>query len=258
MMGNEIRVARAAARLQAKPGNEAIMRRRCARLAKIARRYGIRGRDWNGKIIYTEFRRQREMKTARCNARALPPRCRIAFSKRAEEELCAHYNSIIRERCTIPAGWIGGEIRERAGGLTLIASEYWYEYSSRAGSRYVGGAYLCGRDDGQWFAVRVPRGTTTVSEALAYMMPAAVQHAQAAGLWTARQGDIFLVEKSRGPDNTRDLPSSHHLVVLPARHGREKPHRAIAHTQHGVCHVPDTVRGFRVYGQRTVEGGAAD
>ena len=94
-----------------------------------------------------------------------------------------------------PAGWdeLNKTITDSAShpGYYLVSGEGWYEYSRRAGSYHQSATYLIGTDEGQRFAVRVPSTIDSVSAALEWLKPAAIKQAEAKGLPTKRQGDIF-------------------------------------------------------------------
>lgn len=118
----------------------------------------------------------------------------VPIQDRLRRRLVAIAAEQIRQRhLDTPAGWpdFGKTLVDRKGSLWLISGAGWYEYSKRFGSRYQEAAYLCGRDDGQLFAVRVPAPMRNVWEALEWLKPAAIRDAEARGLPVKRQGDIF-------------------------------------------------------------------
>ena len=121
---------------------------------------------------------------------------------------------IIRQRrLSTPAGWHGPEeVRDedRSQRIWLVAAEYRFEYSKRVGSYWVGGAYLVGIDDGGEWAIRVPRDTQTVREAMAWAKPAQVDKAESEGRAIRRQGDIYFVRRKQGPSNFQALDGERH------------------------------------------------
>jgi len=120
--------------------------------------------------------------------------------------------------------WDGDDARR----CWLISGEGWYEYSKRFGSRYQAAAYLCGRDEGQLFAVRVPSTVSSVGEALEWLKPSMIRKAEEQGLPVRRQGDIFF----RPVRNLAD----HELGDLAGTRHEARPRKdggmTIVHPQH--------------------------
>ncbi|WP_156039229.1 hypothetical protein [Deinococcus marmoris] len=139
----------------------------------------------------------------------------------------------------IPAGWQWNkaQVVDHAPGqqIWLVQREYRHDYSRRAGTWWVGAAYLTGIEDGQVWVERVSRHITTVAEAAAAITPAAVHRAHTEGRQVLRQGDVWLVELRRGQDNFDALPSSHTFDVV---------RRMLCHRQHGELHVPFRARAY--------------
>jgi len=153
----------------------------------------------------------------------------------------------IRERrLSTPAGW--DALRSRDIGLDydaprrlwVISAEYKYHYSNRFGDWWVGASYLCGYEDGQYFAVRLPRTVTTLAEAEAWLQPRAVKLAEAAGHAVLRQGDFYLVPQRRATDDMAALDRSHRY---------DPQARTITHDQHGTLTLPEGQR-YRAVRQR--------
>ncbi len=164
---------------------------------------------------------------------------------------------IDRRNLTTPAGWdyerkqvIDRDAKKR---LWLIHADYWYHYSRAFGSRQVGASYLCGVDEGQTFAVRVPKSVEKITDALQYLTPAAVIAAREKGYWTARQGDIFLVEKKRGENNLDALRWTRHKPVQ-----RVSGRLIVQHPQHATVFVPGSVRAVRAFQGTQVHGMGGD
>ena len=103
-------------------------------------------------------------------------------------------DEIWRRGLSTPAGWpdsVGPKVVDRENGSWLIQGKGYHEYSKRFGTWKVAAAYLCGKDDGHRFAVRVPSTCLSVATAIDWLMPAAVKKAEQLGLPVKRQGDIF-------------------------------------------------------------------
>lgn len=130
--------------------------------------------------------------------------------------------------------------RNVQGRVVLLGSSGWYEYSRKAGTWYYDVSVLSGVDEGQVWAIRVPGRCNTIADALAAIEPAAVRKARDAGRWVGRQGDIYLVELQRGPNNMRALPYSH---------AWDASARTLSHGEHSALQVPDEVRAVRAYRQ---------
>jgi hypothetical protein len=129
------------------------------------------------------------------------------------------------------------------GILALVSASGPYRYRGHQ-TYYRRVAWLAGRDDSGWWAVRVPQRCTTVQEAVAWLEPPAVRQARAAGRWTARQGDIYLVAQAHGPDRLD--------ILRDTRHTWDPAARVLAHPQHRPLVVPATVTAVRAYRQGTV------
>ncbi len=129
---------------------------------------------------------------------------------------------------------------DRSTSLWLVGVEKKYHYSNAFGDWWVQAAWLCGRDshvNGQVWAVRVPGTLGTVREALDWLTPGPVKKALSEGRRILRQGDVYLVEKKRGPD---------HVVALRGtRHVWEPQSRTLGHPEHGELHVPFPFRAYR-------------
>jgi len=205
----------------------------------VARRAKERGVASSIKDLMTEWARQEQIRERRlCNATVTDPltvpitnRLRRHLTKSAAHVQLGYgltYRALIlRDR----------DIKQR---LWLVGNDGWYEYSRRAGTWRYSVAVLCGIDDGQTFAFRVPGSCDTVEQAIDAITPAAVRKAQTSGRWVARQGDVYLVELCRGQDNLTDLPYSHTW---------DSETRTLRHQEHVSVAVPDHVRAVRVYRQ---------
>ncbi|MGW8387064.1 hypothetical protein ACWGMW_07970 [Streptomyces albidoflavus] len=124
--------------------------------------------------------------------------------------------------------------RDPASRTALLRAEGWRYYSKAEGSHRVMLAYVYGIDDAGPWAVRVPGRMKTLSEALAWMEPAQVTKAKAAGRRVRRQGDIYAIETPAAHDGrgADDLPEAHvwksttrYLVHRPEDGRRHRPLR---------------------------------
>lgn len=143
--------------------------------------------------------------------------------------------------------------RVRGERLWLLHGEGWYKYSGPFGSRYQTASYLCGCEDGHYWAVRVPGTITTVDQAELWLMPAPVRKEHLDGqnqVW--RQGDMYFIPQ----------PSGRHCHDLSALHGTR--HHAevvdrvdvgvvVTHPEHSTLNLP-SAHYYRVYQQTQLNG----
>lgn len=122
--------------------------------------------------------------------------------------------------------------------MWLVNVERKHHYSNSFGDWRVRASWLAGHDDSGYWAVRVPGTILDIEEALDWITPAAVTKAHAEGRKIIRQGDIYIVEKKRGPDHTRDLPRAHRF---------DPETRRLTHATHPTITIPFP---FRAYAQR--------
>jgi len=163
---------------------------------------------------------------------------------------------IINQRgLSTPAGWGPArvQVRDHQPGLTLIAGEYEYKYSRRAGSWRVGGAYLFGTDDAGEWAIRVPRDTKTIRSALAWATPAKVLEAEREGRDVRRQGDVFFVPLKRGGSNFQALTAQRHEV----RQRRDGGY-TVVHPEHRPLRLPRGAWRAYMMRQDAAHGGGGD
>jgi hypothetical protein len=163
--------------------------------------------------------------------------------------ICAE--QIRKRRLSTPAGFDDSKLfirnRERPGGLWLCACEYFYEYSKRFGAWKQRAAYLCGKDDSGYWAMRVPSTCHTVRTALSKAFPAEFLKAKEEGRRTWRQGDILAVELKRGKDNTNALAGTRHTF---------RDTRYLVHPEHKPVRLPNTpVKFFQIH---QVQGASGD
>jgi hypothetical protein len=194
------------------------------------------------KTAITKLRRQRRNYRESLHATGRDGERRGAvlasLARRADARVLARYTAEVGRR--------GGEVAidsdsrsvplavaDRKDGLALLTASGWRKYG-RQGHRYATLAYLCGREDGQTWAARVPGTITTVSGALYWLEPAAVRDARLSGRRVARQGDVYAVEtRAKAHDGKGELPESHIW---------DAEARVLAHPQHGTLSLPYPVR----------------
>ena len=218
-----------------------------ARLAEQLRAANLPGKRSKTAII--RLRRERA-------ARKAPLPQPLPLTQRANAWLAARYMAEIERRggeTSIASGDRASALRDnplavtdRTDGLTLLHVAAWRYYSRAHGSHRATLSYLCGRDDNGDWAARVPGTITTVAGALAWLTPAAVKHALAAGRHVDRQGDIYAIATTSahaaptgwigddwrtGPDGPQ---TSHHwdAVTLTLTHHPEDDRR------HAPLHLP--------------------
>lgn len=198
------------------------------------------------KALLEEVARQRQLSAERDEAQRLP--CPRTLQQRLKDHLIELGQQEIRQRrLTTPAGWSNANPiivdRDVANRLWIVGAEYQFHYSNAFGDWWVGANYLCGRDDGGTFAMRVPKNCNTIAHALKWITPSAVIEAQRKGRWTGRQGDVWLVELVRGKDNLRDLPPGHEY---------DPESRCLTHRSHQPLLVPASVKAVRVFTQHQI------
>jgi hypothetical protein len=137
-----------------------------------------------------------------------------------------------------------GRLPEHEGLVLMHASGY-RDYGKTHGCHMTRLSYLCGVDEGQLWAVRVPGTITTVREAVRWIEPAEVRNARQAGRPVFRQGDVYIVFTSARYDGAgaEDLPEHH--IWNPET-------RVLTHPQHQSRYFPTSVR---FYGQKALEMG---
>ena len=201
-----------------------------AALATALREQGLPGQ--RSKTAITRLRRQRQRQRAVPDLRPSDPLARIKARMTApyvaEIQRRGGETGIDGENRTTPL-----RITDRNQGLTLLYAHGWRWYGRQAKPRLASLSYLCGREDGQVWAVRVPGTIETVRGALAWLTPAAVTQAQNAGRRVERQGDVYAIETTRAHDGAGALPD---------RHAWDASRRVLSHPQHRDLHLPYPVR----------------
>lgn len=116
------------------------------------------------------------------------------LKKRLHRHLVSRLEAqVTHRRLSTPAGWddFPKSVIDKRPGMWLVHGEGWYEYSRAHGSRYQSASYLCGREDDQDWAVRVPGTIRSIGAALYWLEPAPVREARQKGLPVQRQGDMY-------------------------------------------------------------------
>lgn len=168
----------------------------------------------------------RDKVLAECRTRGLPTFLDLAKNGATDLELRDHQHS-----------------KHQGEHIVLLYADGWAKYSRRfmAGLGWNGVyrelAILGGTGRQGTWATRVPATYRNVDGALDWLKPAAVRNHP---LKVLRQGDIWILERTRGNDDLRELPSSHTW---------DAETRTLAHNGHGVLHVPFP---FRAIPQRTL------
>jgi hypothetical protein len=202
-----------------------------AALAAALREQGLPGQ--RSKTAITRLRRERARQRPLPDWPPAP-----SVQARTVAHLTAMYCAEIARRGgeTVIDGRYGTQevtIADRRNGLAVMRAEGWRQYGRHGTARWVALSYLCGREDGQVWAVRVPGTIETVQAALAWLTPAAVTAAQNAGRRVERQGDVYTVETTRPHDGKGELPENHTWDAAA---------RTLTHPQHGTLHLPYPVR----------------
>lgn len=202
-----------------------------AALAEALKDRGLPGQ--RSKTAIARLRRERSHRKQHARAASVQDRlnARLAAAYSAEIERRGGETTIRTDK----AREAGLKVSDRSGGLTLLHLTAWRYYSGTAKSRQASLSYLCGREDGQTWAVRVPGTVTTVRAALAWLEPAAVRAARLSGRKVTRQGDVYAVETTRAHDGKGDLPQNHIW---------DAGARVLAHPEHGTLSLPHPVRFY--------------
>lgn len=171
-----------------------------------------------------------------------PPR---SVRERLADRLASRYALEIAARGGETEIFTGGRperlrVTSRHDGLVLLHASGWRQYAGQRSHRATL-SYLCGHEDGQDWAVRVPGTITTVREALTWITPAEVQRARAAGRRVLRQGDVYAIETAKAHDGKGTLPE---------RHAWDPGTRLLSHPEHPPLQLPYPVRFVpqRAYG----------
>lgn len=207
-----------------------------ARLAAALKDQGLPGQ--RSKTAIVRLRRERMRRNVR-------PARDLTVAQRLEARLIARYAEEVTARGGETEIVTGGRperlrMTDRQDGLVLLHASGWRQYAGQRSHR-AALSYLCGNEDGQDWAVRVPGTITTVRQALAWITPADVRSAEAAGRRVLRQGDVYAIETARLHDGKGELPERHHW---------DPGTRLLLHPEHPPLHLPYPVRFVpqRAYG----------
>lgn len=200
-------------------------------LAKALKEHGLPGQ--RTKTAITRLRRERSKRRPNVSVPQL------TVEGRLNQKLIADYSAEIDRRSgetsirTDRDRYADLTVADRENGLTLLHVSAWRYYSRSVKPRRASLSYLCGREDGQLWAVRVAGTITTVRDAIDFVTPKAVKDAQARGKRVERQGDVYCVETTKAHDGKGELPENH--VWDPEA-------RVLAHPEHGTLHLDFPVR----------------
>lgn len=120
-----------------------------------------------------------------------------------------------------------GQVVDRDARGWLIKASARVHYSNKFGDYWNNAAWLCGKDNGHYFVVRVASTCNTVQEAIDFMTPAAVSKAIAKGLKVKRQGDIWLIPSKSY--NTGEIEGSRHILKVSKSNPK---HAWLIHPEH--------------------------
>lgn len=120
-----------------------------------------------------------------------------------------------------------GQVVDRNESGWLIKADKKVHYSNKFGDYWNSAAWLCGRDNGHYFVVRVASTCNTVQEAIDFMTPAAVSKAIAKGLKVKRQGDIWLIPSKSY--NAGEIEGSRHVLKISKSNPK---HARLIHPEH--------------------------
>lgn len=120
-----------------------------------------------------------------------------------------------------------GQVVDRNESGWLIKADKKIHYSNRFGDYWNSAAWLCGKDNGHYFVVRVTSTCNTVQEAIDFMTPATVSKAIAKGLKVKRQGDIWLIPSKSY--NAGEIEGSRHVLKISKSNQK---HARLIHPEH--------------------------
>jgi hypothetical protein len=107
-------------------------------------------------------------------------------------------------------------------------------------TRKAHASFLCGREDGQDWAVRVPGTLLTIKEALHWITPSPVRKAFQAGKIVHRQGDMYFipVQLHSSRNDLEALFGTEHQTT------RGPSITTVSHPQHGDLELPNLDKGY--------------
>ena len=104
-------------------------------------------------------------------------------------------------------------------------------------------SFVCGRSDGQDWAIRVPGTITTVEKALEWIKPNEVRKLEAAGETVPRQGDIYFIKKRIWWHDMDALWNTDHTCTG-GSYTDGQVSVAIQHPQHGTLRLEGLKDGY--------------
>jgi hypothetical protein len=161
-----------------------------------------------------------------------------SINNRLYKHLKRILNNQIRERnLDVPTGWNTFRARvveyDKINRIWLITDNYKYHYSNRFGDWWVSGAFICGKDDNQYWACRVPSTCNTIDDAIQWLIPEKVKKCINSNKYYYRQGDIYLVQTRNKSDNVSNILYTRHVFTR-----FEDGHAELTHPQHKTVIIP--------------------
>jgi hypothetical protein len=161
-----------------------------------------------------------------------------SINNRLYKHLKRILNNQIRERnLDVPTGWNTFRARvveyDKINRIWLITDNYKYHYSNRFGDWWVSGAFICGKDDNQYWACRVPSTCNTINDAIDWLTPAKVKNCIDSNKYYCRQGDIYLVQTRNKSDDVSNITYTRHIFKR-----FEDGHAELTHPQHKTVVIP--------------------
>lgn len=219
-------------------------RKACSAQAQMAPR-GTRGQL--AEALYNFSQEAADKREARIEARYVAPKPKLQDRLHSRlitiAQLEATKRSLNTPTCWPREGTVEDYDPDRR--MWVVNVERRHHYSNAFGDWWVRASWLAGHDDSGYWAVRIPGTILLIDDALDWITPAAVRKAEAEGRQVLRQGDVYIAEKKRGPDHTRDLPW---------RHQWDAETRTLSHPQHPDIAIPFP---FRAYAQRQLTSTSA-
>jgi hypothetical protein len=155
------------------------------------------------------------------------------ITSKQEKKLIERFFNQARERnLSVPYGWEFKEKfldvldRKERPSLWLIQYNKYQKYSARE-SWWVTAKYLCGHEDKQDWAVRIPATIDNIKEALDWLTPSEVKKAQK-DRPVERQGDMYFYPLMAKKNNFKAIEGTNHYLAQ-----KLNGDWLIVHPQHG-------------------------
>jgi hypothetical protein len=160
---------------------------------------------------------QQDIENLECEEQDLNDHVKEVLFKRAEAQIQARRIQVPRDffeghtemvktlmdRAVNPHMWVV-HYRWRTGPY----QDYW---GGRTRTQRTYASFLCGRSDGQDWAVRIPGTIQTVAKALDWLVPAVIKKAQREGKTVYRQGDMYFIQQRLWNHDMNALRGSRHV-----------------------------------------------